>query len=107
MANSASDAGHSEYDIRKTLIHKNLITGMVTLPSNMFSTVTLPATLWFFDNSKQIKDFEKEKNKIQILFVDARNVFHQIDRANREFTTEQLQNLTAIQRLRKVIENFY
>jgi len=107
MANSASDAGYSEYEIRKTLIHKNLIMGLVTLPSNMFSTVTLPATLWFFDKSKQIKDFEKEKNKIQILFVDARNVFHQIDRANREFTNEQLQNLTAIQRLRKGDRKFF
>ena len=43
MANSASDARHSEAEIRKTLIEKNLIYAMVTLPSNMFYTVTLPA----------------------------------------------------------------
>src|SRR5690606_24239709 len=48
MANSASDARHSEADIRKNLIENNLIYGMLTLPSNMFYTVTLPATLWFF-----------------------------------------------------------
>lgn len=101
MANSASDAGHSEYDIRKTLVRKGLINAMLTLPSNMFSTVTLPATLWFFDKEKQIEDFEKHKNKIEILFVDTRNVYHQIDRAHREFTAEQLQNLAAIHRLRK------
>ena len=47
MANSASDARHSEADIRKTLIEKNLIYAMLTLPSNMFYTVTLPATLVF------------------------------------------------------------
>ena len=40
MSNSASDAGHSEYDIRKTLVRKGIISGMLTLPSNMFSTVT-------------------------------------------------------------------
>jgi type I restriction enzyme M protein len=51
MANSASDARHSEADIRKTLIENNLIYGMLTLPSNMFYTVTLPATLWFFDRT--------------------------------------------------------
>ena len=45
MANSASDARHSEADIRQTLIEKNLIYGMLTLPSNMFYTVTLPAAL--------------------------------------------------------------
>jgi len=47
MANSASDARHSEADIRRRLIEEGLIYAMVTLPSNMFYTVTLPATLWF------------------------------------------------------------
>ena len=92
MANSASDARHSEADIRKTLIEKNLIYGMLTLPSNMFYTVTLPATLWFFDKGKQ-------DNKI--LFIDARNVFTQIDRAHREFTEEQIQNIAIISRLHR------
>jgi type I restriction enzyme M protein len=41
MANSASDARHSEADIRRMLIEKNLIYAMLTLPSNMFYTVTL------------------------------------------------------------------
>ena len=53
MANSASDAGNSEYDIRKKMIEAGIIKQMVTLPSNMFSSVTLPATLWFFDNAKK------------------------------------------------------
>lgn len=92
MANSASDARHSEADIRKTLIEKNLIYGMLTLPSNMFYTVTLPATLWFFDKDKQ-------DNKI--LFIDARNIFTQIDRAHREFTEEQLRNIAVISRLHR------
>ncbi|MCK5196813.1 MAG: N-6 DNA methylase, partial [Spirochaetales bacterium] len=90
MANSASDARHSEADIRKTLIENNLIYGMLTLPSNMFYTVTLPATLWFFDKDKQ-------DNKI--LFIDARNIFTQIDRAHREFNEEQIQNIAVISKL--------
>jgi type I restriction enzyme M protein len=92
MANSASDARHSEADIRQTLIEKNLIYGMLTLPSNMFYTVTLPATLWFFD---------KAKPDDRILFIDARNIFTQIDRAHREFTEEQIQNIAIISRLHK------
>jgi type I restriction enzyme M protein len=92
MANSASDARHSEADIRKTLIEHNLIYGMLTLPSNMFYTVTLPATLWFFDKAKQDE---------RILFIDARNIFTQIDRAHREFSEEQIQNIAIISRLHK------
>jgi type I restriction enzyme M protein len=92
MANSASDARHSEADIRRTLIEKNLIYGMLTLPSNMFYTVTLPATLWFFD---------KAKADDRILFIDARNIFTQIDRAHREFSEEQIQNIAVISQLHK------
>ena len=92
MANSASDARHSEADIRKTLIEKNLIYAMLTLPSNMFYTVTLPATLWFFD---------KAKTDDKILFIDARNIFTQIDRAHREFSEEHIQNIAIISQLHK------
>ena len=92
MANSASDARHSEADIRKTLIENNLIYAMLTLPSNMFYTVTLPATLWFFD---------KAKPDDRILFIDARNIFTQIDRAHREFSEEHIQNIAIISHLHK------
>jgi type I restriction enzyme M protein len=92
MANSASDARHSEADIRRTLIEENLIYAMLTLPSNMFYTVTLPATLWFFD---------KAKTDDRILFIDARNIFTKIDRAHREFSDEQIQNIAIISQLHK------
>lgn len=92
MANSASDARHSEAEIRQTLIEQNLIYGMLTLPSNLFYTVTLPATLWFFD---------KAKADDSVLFIDARNIFTQIDRAHRELSDEQIQNIAIIPRLHK------
>ncbi len=91
MANSASDAGNSEKDIRIKLIESGIISQMVTLPSNMFTSVTLPATLWFFDKAK--------KNKDEILFIDARNIFTQIDRAHRKFSDEQIHNISIITRL--------
>ena len=50
-------------------------------------TVTPPATLWFFD---------KDKTDNKILFIDARNIFRQIDRAHREFPDEQIQNIAVI-----------
>lgn len=94
MANSASDAGKSELEIRKKMIEEGIIKQMVTLPSNMFSSVTLPATLWFFDKNKPNTD-----KKNEILFIDARNVFTQIDRAHRKFSDEQIKNLSIITRL--------
>ena len=94
MANSASDAGGSELDIRKNMIESGIIKPMVTLPSNMFTSVTLPATLWFFDKQKP-----NTAKKDEILFIDARNVFTQIDRAHRKFSKEQIKNLSIISRL--------
>jgi type I restriction enzyme M protein len=90
MANSASDAGGSELEIRKKMIEDGIISQMVTLPSNMFSTVTLPATLWFFNKERKRKD--------EILFIDARNIFTQVDRAHRKFSEEQIKNLGIITR---------
>ena len=94
MANSASDAGKSELEIRTKMIDEGIISQMVTLPSNMFNTVTLPATLWFFDKNKPNTD-----RKDEILFIDARNVFTQVDRAHRKFSDEQIKNLGIITRL--------
>ena len=91
MANSASDASGSEYEIRKKMIEEGIISQMVTLPSNMLASVTLPATLWFFDKAKKKKD--------EILFIDARSVFTQVDRAHRKFSEEQIKNLGIITKL--------
>ena len=91
MPNSASDARNAEYEIRKKIVDSGIVDCMVSIPSNMFYTVTLPATLWFFDKQKADKD--------KILFIDARSVYTQIDRAHREWSEEQVQNLATIVKL--------
>lgn len=94
MANSASDARGPELEIRKQLIQRGAVDVIITTSPNMFYTVTLPCTLWFFDRGK-----EKSKRKEQILFIDARQIFRQIDRAHRDFTDEQIEFLANIVRL--------
>ena len=94
MANSASDANHGELEIRKKLIEDNAVDVMVSIGSNFFYNVTLPSTLWFFD-----KDKVNTSRKDKILFIDARKIFRQIDRAHREFTQEQIEFIANIVRL--------
>jgi type I restriction enzyme M protein len=94
MANSASDARQSELDIRKRLIEDNVVDVMVAIGSNFFYTVTLPCTLWFLDKGKKGTPREDK-----VLFLDARQIFTQIDRAHREFTPEQIDFLASIVRL--------
>jgi type I restriction enzyme M protein len=94
MANSASDARHSEGEIRRQLIEDQLVDVMVAVGPNFFYSVTLPVTLWFLDRSKR-----ETPREDQVLFIDAREVFRQVDRAHREFTEEQLEFLANIVRL--------
>ncbi len=53
MANSASDARHSELELRKQLIQAGAVDVMIAIGPNFFYTVTLPCTLWFFDRAKR------------------------------------------------------
>ena len=92
MANSASDARGSELEIRKKLIEARHVDVMVAIASNFFYTVTLPCTLWFLDKGKT-------KRKDTVLFIDARHIFNQLDRAHRDFLPEQLEFLANIVRL--------
>ena len=98
MANSASDArSNSELEIRKQLTQSGFVDTMVAVGSNFFYTVTLPCTLWFFDRAKATDP--KHKRRDEVLFIDARHVYTQIDRAHREWKPEQLEFLANIARL--------
>src|SRR6266699_3282767 len=94
MANSASDARASELDICRKLIEAQVVDEMISISSNFFYTVTLPCTLWFFDKGKR-----NTERRDKILFIDARHIFKQLDRAHREFTPEQIEFLANIVRL--------
>ena len=94
MANSAADARASEQDIREQLIRSGDVDVMVSIGSNFFFTVTLPCTLWFFDKGKGGTPREDT-----VLFLDARHIFRQLDRAHRDFTPAQLEFLSNVVRL--------
>src|SRR2546426_19996 len=126
MANSASDARASEQEIIKQLIESRAVDVVVAVGPNMFYTVTLPCTLWFFDKSKagrrrreeahsEIRNPKSEIRNSQslvtsaatrgkdradtVLFIDARHIYRQIDRAHREWTPAQIGFLANIVRL--------
>src|SRR6266576_242861 len=94
MANSAGDARGSELEIRKKLLQSHAGDVVVSIGPNFFYTVTLPCTLWFFDRGKT-----KTKRKDKVLFIDARRIFRQVDKAHREFTAEQIEFISNIVRL--------
>ncbi|MCY4163616.1 MAG: class I SAM-dependent DNA methyltransferase [bacterium] len=94
MANSASDAQHSELEIRRKLIEDRSVDVIIAVGTNMFYTVTLPVTLWFLDRGKKYTD-----QADHVLFIDAREVYNPIDRAHRDWTPQQIEFLANIVRL--------
>jgi type I restriction enzyme M protein len=85
MANSAADARSSEQELRKQLIEARAVDVIVAVGPNMFYTVTLPCTLWFLDRGKA-----KSRRADAVLFIDARHIYRQVDRAHREWTSAQI-----------------
>ncbi|WP_376694555.1 type I restriction-modification system subunit M [Wenzhouxiangella sp. EGI_FJ10409] len=94
MANSAGDARGSEQTIRQKLVESGAVDVIVSVGPNFFYTVTLPCTLWFFDRAKS-----EAEQADKVLFIDARHLYHQIDRAHRDWLPEQIEFLANIVRL--------
>ncbi|MGB3218129.1 MAG: class I SAM-dependent DNA methyltransferase [Anaerolineae bacterium] len=105
MANSASDARGSELEIRRQIIEARAVDVMVAVSANFFYTVTLPCTLWFFDRGKRnlpprpAGEGPGVRGSETVLFMDARHLYRQLDRAHRDWTPAQIEFLANIARL--------
>ena len=94
MANSASDARSSEQELRQKLIEARAVDVMVAVGPNMFYTVTLPCTLWFLDRGKA-----QSQRADTVLFIDARHIYRQVDRAHRDWSQAQIGFIANLVRL--------
>lgn len=90
MASSATDAGHGEREIRRQIIETGHVDTIIAIGTNFFYTRSLPCTLWFFDKGKPDARLD------QVLMIDARHIYRVVTRKIRDFSDEQLANITAI-----------
>ena len=87
LANGAlSSQTGGEGKIRQKLVEADLIEGIVALPSQLFYSVTIPATLWFISKNKQQKD--------KTLFIDARNLGYMMDHKHRDFSDDDIKKIS-------------
>ena len=92
MASSASDAGHSEKDLRQKLVETGAVDVMVSIGTKFFYTRTLPCTLWFYDRAKE----NDSKRADKTLMLDLRDVYRKVSSNLHDFTPEQLNNIQSI-----------
>ena len=87
LANGAlSTQGGGEGEIRKKIILDDKVECIIALPTQLFYSVQIPVTLWFFNKNK--------KNKGNVLFIDARKIGFMSDRTHRAFSDDDIAKIT-------------
>jgi type I restriction enzyme M protein len=85
-----------EGDIRKQLVEARLVDCIVNLPAKLFLNTQIPASLWFLSRNRTGAPIHGGaggglRNRVdEILFIDARNMGHLINRRTREFSHEDI-----------------
>lgn len=86
LANGAlSSQTGGEGDIRKRIVEDDLVEGIVSMPKQLFYSVTIPVTLWFISKNK--------KQKGKTVFIDAREMGFMVDRTHRDFSDDVIKLL--------------
>lgn len=84
MANgSMSSNSGGEGQIRAEIVEADLVSCMVALPTQLFRSTGIPVCVWFFAKDKGARAGE-------VLFIDARNLGHMVDRAERALSDEDI-----------------
>lgn len=91
MANGSMSSNSSgEGEIRAQLVEADLVSCMVALPPQLFRSTQIPACLWFFAKDKSPGQHDSVDRAGQVLFIDARNLGHMVDRAERTFSNDDI-----------------
>ncbi|UJS18776.1 MAG: type I restriction-modification system subunit M [Candidatus Jettenia sp.] len=107
-----------EGEIRKALVEARLVDCIVNLPAKLFLNTQIPACLWFIrrgraepslNPSQREGSFSpsgRDGREGEILFIDARNIGHLINRRTRELSTEDIMKIANTYRTWKSLPPF-
>ena len=91
LANGSMSSNQSgEGEIRKNLIEAGLVDCMVALPPQLFYSTQIPACLWFLAQNRHGGSHDRSD---KVLFIDARNLGHMVDRTHRELGDDDIQRV--------------
>ncbi|RPJ06979.1 MAG: SAM-dependent DNA methyltransferase, partial [Spirochaetaceae bacterium] len=90
---SLTSKSSGEGDIRKALVEAHLVDCIINLPAKLFLNTQIPACLWFLSRNKANGNFRNRTD--EILFIDARNEGHLINRRTKEFSEEDISKITS------------
>lgn len=87
MANGTmtSNTG-GEGDIRQAMLEDDVVSCVIAMPTNLFRSVAIPVCVWFFAKDKGIGSRGTIDRRGEVLFIDARDLGHMVDRVERTFS---------------------
>ena len=81
---SLSSTTGTEGEIRTNMVNGDVVECIVSMPGQLFYSTSIPVSLWIMRKEKT------SHTKGQILFIDARELGHMIDRRVRELSEEDI-----------------
>lgn len=85
LANGSLSASGQEGEIRKKLIENDLVDCIISMPTNLFYTVTVPCSIWIISRNK--------KRKGKTLFINANGYGTMVTRRLRELSEEDINTI--------------
>jgi type I restriction enzyme M protein len=93
LANGSMSSSQSgEGEIRKRMVEEDVVDCMVALPGQLFYSTQIPACLWFLARNKNPGNGWRDRRG-EVLFIDARQMGHLVDRTRRELSDAEVQRI--------------
>ena len=89
---SLTSKSSNEDVIRKNIVDAGIVDCIVNLPTKLFLNTQIPACLWFVSNKRHGYNGDR-KREDEILFIDANELGHLINRRTREFSGEDINKI--------------
>ena len=86
---SMSSARSGEGEIRRAMVEGDVVDCMIALPGQLFYSTQIPACLWFLSRNKNPGNSWRDRTG-EVLFIDARNIGHMVDRTRKDFSEEDI-----------------
>lgn len=102
---SLSSNQNGEGEIRKNIVDADLVDCIVALPKQLFYNTGIPACLWFISR-KRLGNGDRKRTG-EVLFIDASEMGHLVDRTHRDFSEADVQKIAGTYHEWRQKENKY
>lgn len=85
LANGSLSASGQDGEIRKKILENDLVDCIISMPSNLFYTVTVPCSIWIINRNKEQKG--------KTLFINANNMGIMVTRKLKELSKEDIHKI--------------